>query len=478
MLKIFGGRPDHPMADLRAARRILEDLPAHEGRALEELTGWHESVAAAEGFKPAQRFQLVALIDELAQPRVRKLTRDYVDAVRPSRFQEAQMWGRIHGYWRQAAQAYAHCVESSLKGEDAGKSAWPLLAARSLRSLAQQLKWLHLRYGPIERAVWGLLNRVYAFAELRGVAQAKVALYPGVPGESTPRQEFLRAVMFAASAPDSLLPSEIEFAERLIAELAPGFALATAPARELPFWTDLGNAMAPQRALTPPPQTGGLRCFGPGSSAAVLQAMIERSREPELDVLRHLAACWAPEPRQRQHARHRVKNRLTVAHGFDGVLEALGGGDSLNFDRRAAENWIVENVSAGGFGALVPQVKSDWLRVGALLALQPDGGDNWLVGMVRRVNRVSEQEVRVGIQTLSKAPAVSSFKLRGVGAKNGIVLDHGAEAAIALPVGVYAQGLNLEAERGGRQHVYLPQGVAQRGEDYEIVRFREMIRES
>jgi hypothetical protein len=459
MLKIFGGRaPDHPMADARDARRILEELPAQEAKALEELAHWHESVAAAEGFKPAQRFQLAVLIDEAAQPRVRKLARDYFAAERPSRFQEAQMWGRIHVYWRQAGQAYAQCVESSLKGADLGKGAAAVLAVRALRALAQQLKWQQLRYGPIDAALWGLLNRVYAFAELHGVAEAKT--------------EFLRAVMFGAASPDSLLPSEIELAERLIGELAPGFALATAPAPELPFWTDLVQAMAPQRALTPPPQTKGVRFFG---NPVSLEGRIERSRDTELDVLRHLAACWAREPRQRQHPRHKVKTRLTIAHGFEGVLEALGGGDSLNFDRSATESWIVENVSNGGFGALVPQMKSDWVRVGALLALQPEGGDNWLVGTVRRVNRVSQHEARVGVQTLSKTPLVSRFEMRGMGNKNGIVLDGGA---IALPAGVYVQGMNLEAERAGRQHVYMPQGVAQRGEDYEIVRFREMIRES
>jgi hypothetical protein len=43
---------------------------------------------------------------------------------------------------------------------------------------------------------------------------------------------------------------------------------------------------------------------------------------------------------------------------------------------------------------------------------------------------------------------------------------------------VYARGLNLETEHAGRQHVYMPQEVTLCGEDYEIVRFREMVRES
>jgi len=101
-----------------------------------------------------------------------------------------------------------------------------------------------------------------------------------------------------------------------------------------------------------------------------------------------------------------------------------------------------------------------------------------VVGVLRRVNRVSDRETRVGIQTLSKAPVVSKFDVRGIGTQFGVVLEGGEQQAIALSAGVYARGLNLESERAGRQHVYLPQGVAARGEDYEIVRFREMVRES
>lgn len=496
MLKFFGrGRTDHPMADPRDARRILDELPSQDHQAVEELAHWQESLVLAADFRPQRRFQLVAQIDEAAQPRLRKLTREYLAAARPSRFNETRMWGRLHEYYRQAGQAYARCVEASLNGSDPAKGALALLLARAQRSLAQQIKWLHVRYGPIDPGLWGALNRTYALAELRGVSDAAVALYPGIPGETTPRREFLRAAMLSSSSPDCLLPLEVELAERLIAELAPHFALASAPAPELPYWTDLAAATAPQRAAEAPSSTSGLRCLGPGAAVGALRSLIERidatgevpaglnlggSHAPAtvLDVLRHLAAMWSPEPPTRKHRRHSVKSRLTVAHGFEGVLDALGGADTLAFDKRAAESWIVENVSAGGFGALVPQLGSDWLRVGTLLAMQPEGGSNWVVGTVRRVNRISERDTRVGIETLSKAPLVSKFELRGIGQQYGIVLDAGPEAAIALPAGVYGTGINLETERAGRQHLYMPQGVAARGEDYEIVRFREMIRES
>src|SRR5574339_611438 len=108
-MKLFGGgRPDHPMADAREARRLLEELPAQDpAKALEELAHWHESLSHAEGFGPAQRIELLLMVDEAAQPRARKLTRDYLGQALGSRFQETRLWTALHEYWRQAGLAFA-----------------------------------------------------------------------------------------------------------------------------------------------------------------------------------------------------------------------------------------------------------------------------------------------------------------------------------------------------------------------------------
>ena len=210
---LFGGaKPDHPMADPKEARRLLEELPAHDPlKALEDLAHWHQSVGAAEGFRPEARIQLLFAIDEAAQPCIRKIARDYLGSARPSRFQENRIWAQLHEYCRQCGHAYALSVDSVLqgaKGADAAKPLLPLLVVRALRALSQQIKWLHMRYGPLDPAVWRVLNGVYAFAEAQGIADVKVpAVYAGAAGESTPRQEFAKTLMLNVSSPDSLLPS-------------------------------------------------------------------------------------------------------------------------------------------------------------------------------------------------------------------------------------------------------------------------------
>lgn len=499
MLKLFGAGADHPMRNPKEARRILESLPPDDIKALEDLAHWHESVSVVEGFKPPERAALLVSIDETAQPRVRKLAREYCGAARPSRYQENRLWTHLHEYWKQAGLGFGRTIDAAVaapKVLDAKTLA--LVSTRALRALAQQIKWQLMRYGPVDPAVWGALNKVFAYCESRGFAEGKLALYPTAGTETSPRQEFLRAAMFSAASPDSLLASEVDYAERTIADLAPHFLMGNALAPGMLYWTDLARAMAPLRIVRPPQAAPSVRCFGPGNAMTSLQALIQKTealrdlppsgvlQDPEaaLEVLKHLAMLWSPEPPERRHTRHNVKSRLTIAHGFAGALEALGGGaDSLDFNQKAAESWVVENVSAGGFGAIVPQVKTDWLHVGTLLALQPEGGTNWIVGAIRRVSRTTPNEARVGIETLSRAPREAKFRVKGLAnEETGLLLPSAVlgsgEVAVALRSGVYPPGTNLEATLDGREHVYLPQGSPERTEDYELVRFREMIRES
>src|SRR5258706_6511354 len=132
-MKLFGSKPDHPLADPKEAKRLLEALPADEVKALDEIMHWIESVAALEGFKPEARLQLLFVLDDAAQPRVRKLAKESFTTARPSRYQENRLWTALHGYWRQAGHAYARQIDQFVQGQkgiDAAKALLPLLLVR------------------------------------------------------------------------------------------------------------------------------------------------------------------------------------------------------------------------------------------------------------------------------------------------------------------------------------------------------------
>ena len=509
MMKLFGGgKSDHPMAEVKGARAILDAVPAGDPfKALEDLIHWLESVRAWEGFKPEHRAQIVLMVDEAAQLHLRKLQREYLSSPRLSKPQENRLWAAIREWYRQSALALAICIDAyatGQKGWEDLKQSMPLLTARALHALAAQMKWQHIRYGPPDNTLWIMFAKIYALAENRKYSQSKVIAYAGLSGETSPEQEFLKAVMFAASSPDSLLPVEIELVERLIAHLCGSFKLTTTLQPDIVYCFDLANHEPPVRAAHLPHRAPTLRYFAAGGAVKEIEKLAQTvkstgavpsatalggSYEPEvvLDVLDHLALYWSPRQPERKAPRHRVKSRLTVTYGFDGVLAALDPTGDVQFDARKVESWIVENVSTGGFGASVPQIKGEWLKIGCLLGLQPEGGSNWVVGVIRRFQRESSQGT-VGIQTLGRVALPVQVKLQSgqmgtsLDAETAILLNpadsSAPEAQLLLRTGAVVAGQNLELERNGKIYLLLPVGATEHGDDYDLIRCRQMIRDA
>jgi len=503
MISLFGSKkPDHPMADIKEAKKLLDELPVNDPfKCADELKHWLDSVMAEEGFKPEYRVQLVQLLDEAAQTHLRKLARDYMASPRLAKFQEARLWKAIYEYWHSAGIAYVACIDLYIaggKGADALKGSMPLLLARALRALGTKVKWMYVRYGPMDASVWGVIAKVYALAETRKFAQTPVTFYTNPPIESTAEQEFLKAVMLAASSPNSLLPLEIELCERLIAHVCASFTLRLDLQPDIACWIDLATGNAPLRLARPPQHAPTLRFFAAGKALEELDTLIAAIKttgsvpakvnlggsypaETVLDVLNHLALYWSPRPPERKHQRHRVKSRLNVTHGYDGVLSVLGA--APGHDGSVDESWIVENVSAGGFGAGIPEIKGDWLKIGCMLGLQPEGGENWVVGVVRRLQREVPQKGLVGIQTIAKSARHVQLSVSGgAGGESAILIDDGSdapgEARVLLRSGAFVPGQNMEYQKGDLTCLLMPQGVIEGNEEYEVVKFREMVRDT
>ena len=508
-MKLFGGvKSDHPMADLKEARKIVDAIPGSDPfKALEDLDHWLESVRLWQGFTPEHRAQLVLMVDDAAQGHLRKLQRDYLSSPRLSKFQENRLWSAIRESCRQSALAFAVCVDVFVTGQKGWEELKPnmaLLTVRALRAAAAQMKWQYVRYGLQDSALWGMIAKIYAFAEHRKYADTKVTPYAGIPEETSAQQEFLKAVMLAVASPDSLLPVEIELVERLIAHLVGSFRLAPKPQPDAAYWIDLAVNQPPVRLARPPDPVPTLRFFSASGTLNQVRQLAQivkqtnampssinlgGSYEPKvvLEVLDHLAQCWSAQPPERKATRHRVKSRVTITYGFDGVLAALDPGGEALFDPEKIESWIVENVSAGGFGAVVPQLRGDWLKIGRLLGLQPEGGSNWVIGVVRRFQRDVTHTGAVGIQTLGRSAQPAQVRLVSgqIGpspdTETAILLgpiDSAAETQILLRSDVLLPGQNLQLEREGKTYLLLPTGGMERGDDYDLVRCRAMTRDA
>jgi hypothetical protein len=509
MLGLFGGRgkPDHPLADAREAKRQLGAISSLEPhKALAEIDDWIESVSAAEGFKADDRANLILQLDEAGQPHARKLARDYLNNSRMPKQQESKLWSSHFEFLTQLSNAYVKCIDFSIdgvKGSDALKPLLPVLGVRALRALGAQLKLLRMRYQPVHGDLWFAVGRIYRHLRSKKLHQKMVFVYPSGAQECCVEIEFIKVMMFAASSPDSMVPVEIEVAERIIAHFVQDFSLTETPQPDTTYWIDLEEADPPSRLAQPPELTGTLVFFSAGSAIRGVDDLskvianknmvpsdlnLDGAYRPELviEVLDHLAMYWAKSPPVRRHERHRVKNRLSVVHGYKGLAACLAWDGSATdlaiFDENTVESWVVQNVSAGGFGATTPQVTGDWLRIGSVLGLQPDGGANWLVGVVRRLSRDVDDLGNVGIQTIAKSAFPVDLRTGGSGTAigSGILLldptDKAGEVRMLLDVDRFDDRRSIEMVRDGANHLLMPIGIIEQGDDYELVRYRDMRR--
>src|SRR5262249_22681397 len=157
---------------------------------------------------------------------------------------------------------------------------------------------------------------------------------------SSVEQEFLKAVMLSVSSPDSLLPVEIEIVERLVAHLVGSFRMSPQHHPDTTWGIDLAAIQPPVRLGRPPDPAPAQRVFSAPAPVNKIRHLIQVVRstnavpstvslggsyEPQvvLDVLEHVASNWSAHPPERKTPRHRVKSRVTITYGFDGVLSAI-----------------------------------------------------------------------------------------------------------------------------------------------------------
>jgi hypothetical protein len=229
---LTGNKVDHQMADIKKAREIIAELPADPLKALAEITQWLESLRDTKAFKVDRLFENIDLLDAAAKNHQRKLAQDYFATARQQKFQENRLWASSYTFWKALSEAYLECVarfEATQTGGTAFRKNLPVIVARALRTLTLQLKWVLVRYGPVDPRVWSDIGRLHQFAEASGFAASPVAIYPGAHGSGSAQQEFLKAVMLTASSTDGLSPLHQEIAERAVAHFPRGSASRASP---------------------------------------------------------------------------------------------------------------------------------------------------------------------------------------------------------------------------------------------------------
>src|SRR5262245_50829987 len=184
--------------------------------------------------------------------------------------------------------------------------------------------------------------------------------------------------MLAVSSTDGLPPLKQQIAERAIAQFASAFILS-ASAEGCTYGFDLSAPRPPMRLFKGAESSADTIYFGAGEALVqlkqLLRQVVETGGVPKdinlggtyekdiiISTLKHLEMYWSDKPPARNSERRKTAVRITVVPGFAEILDTIDpNSDALDFSQeQTAESWIVENVSDGGYGAIIPAVKSDW----------------------------------------------------------------------------------------------------------------------
>ena len=503
MLDWFGRRKPGNKPAYRKARDVIANLGGHDSAGdLAAVTVALEALTNHGDLLPEERFDEIQLLDSAGQPRLFEMIKAYLSTPRQKKARESELWGGAYGYLQELYLAYLLCVrryEADAGGSPRFRRSLPVAVARALRALRLQLKWALLRYTEPDQRIWTEMAELYRFAVSNGIAEEAVPFYPG--RQITVREEFVKGLMVAASSSDSLRPAELNLATRLVDHYSSFFILAGTPTEGCTHWFDLNAPCAPVRASRAPPENAAVQYFGAGGALIELNAahaeMAYTGSIPKefrfyekqddqllLAALNHLALDWAGKTQARLDERRKITSRLTIVPGLPEILRALtfAVNDSLDFtDQPAAESWVMEDVSAGGYGAVIPALAGDWVEVGSLVGIQGSSIVEWRIGVIRRVRRLDADQQHVGVHLLGSGAALVMLtqKESRPGAKSAepaVLLSAAPKAQDEVEVlvrgGMFSSMDDVEMVLGKKRFLLKPIRVVERSARAERVAFQ------
>ena len=502
--RLLGKKPDHPMADMKSALALLDDLPKNDSiKSLMELTDWMESVAGNSEFKLEHQFAVVRMLDEAAYAHARKLSRGYFAAQELSKFQENRLWLVLGGWYRNVFNAYFIVFNRYSEGEKGSasiKGFEPLLAARIVRAMTASLKFACVHYGPVDNNIWMCLGRLYKHAERGQYLDTPVSLYTALPRSTSVKLEIGHLLGWYGCGVSSLSPLAMHLTERIIAQYVDTVDMKPQPDEHSLFGFDLNLPALPRRVnidATIHPHMRFVSMDGMRAKIENLLKVLQKNIVPddlilggdyEAELVREAAEYllkYLTELPQRRFLRREIQIKTKIVSGFSRALECTDV--RLNFNANQIVEWQLENISSSGFYTVLPQHGNESIRIGHLLGMQPGGVKHWGVAVIRRLMRDDANNLHVGAEILSNQ--ISGVTLRQSGG-GGARFEDGQMALwlhprfgdepgglVCLLVSSYVPNFSLLTELNGKKFLLIPHALKQKNLDCDLVEFRTIEQE-
>lgn len=504
LAKLFGKKTDHPLADMKSAQAILNDLPKSDPiKSLMELTDWVESVTEVNEFKLDHQFALIRMLDEAGYTHARKLSNEYFAAHELSMFQENRLWLVLGSWYRNLYNAYLKVFKHYCDGDKGSasiNSSVALLVSRTVRCMMSSLKFACVHYGPIDSQIWMQLGLLYKHAESHRYQDAPVQLYPAMIKTSSVQLEAGHLLAWYGCGVSSLSPLAMHLTERIIEQYNSEVNIQAKPSECSLFGFDLNAPSLPRRVNVDSTVHPHMRFICMPELQVKLENLIQvlnknivpddlilgGEYEPELvkEAAEYLLKFMTVLPK-RKALRKQISIKTKVVRGFPRMVTYAGLG--TNFEEDQVAEWNLDNISTAGFYTVLAQSASEQVRIGELVGIKPEALSYWGLAIIRRLMRDTDNHLHVGAEIFSNQTSSVTLSQSGggsMGFEDGQValwLHHKVgeevEGKVFLLVSKYVPNCSLQTELQNKKYLLIPIALKQRHLDCDLVEFRVIERD-
>ena len=469
-----------PLQSAKAAGAWLRQLPAldvigrqqHVIRALDAVRGTQRAM-------DLNRINAIQFVDAALGADRRQLIKQYIENIENSPKLAERIWQALWEMSQGFTLAYQQALESAL--QQAGNARWraalPLLFVRFVHFQGTDAKLRVFKYERWIPAKWIELHQAYLRAcEMQCDRQAVVLPAAGAAAQQwSVEQEYLYVLLVHQLNTGNLNPTEIDWASSQLRAWTRRLALEQIPRSLEGFFVDLagreglvrrtGNDRGSVlRYLDTTPLADGLERAITALRDAELtdQGPVAAINQQRLSVLRKIQPAVSPtsQTELRRDPRVAVAVSARVRIGLSRICQDLSAqaagetGSDLSSGTEQIEvfavagaprvrrkpteddslavslsswtdpTWEIKDRSVAGLRIAATGGIGQSLTLGALVAVRQSDAGGWLLGVVRRLNKVSNEEVEAGVNIIAeRVVAVTLAAKRRANEDMGYIID-------------------------------------------------------
>jgi hypothetical protein len=495
----FHKKPLGPFDDAPSVQRWIASLPVNDPLAVQrELLLELNRLAERTARRTPSGLAAVFIVDTKTNRVVRTLMAQYSEHANRSSKIENQLWHALFD----VTQGFQTCYAAFAReiADHAQNSKWqvllPELIARQLAHLGHDAKIRLYRCEQWIPAKWAELHAAFTRACALKLERQPIVLN-AKRGATTIEREYLAVLLLLLADPGNLMPKQVEWVAAQLHEWCQPLRLTIEARAASTFYVDLaGSAGLRRRALGPldgrilfvdtrPLHAQLVQKRAELEKAAKTDPRSEKAprQRAQLDLFETIASRIDPEfkPVARRGDRTPASGTVDAIIGFNnitGFLRDDSPAPTAEFDsgrsfantmdlavfgrtrtepdtrfeyarRRLAAfsasggPWEMKDMSASGFRLHAPMSVATEVTLSMLVAINRGGQNAWVMGIVRRMRRLSADRADIGLQLIANALISADLVLQRKADDADYSVD-GEQAALA---GRRFRGLFLSFEK-------------------------------